>query len=150
LHFNDEEIRIFHLANGHTDGDTVVFFDTSKVASLGDLYFAGMYPIFHPEHNGNLTDYIKNIEFILSQIPADGKIISGHGPSTSKSELQRYCEMLKESVAVVHSAIAKGISLEQIQKIGLPIKWESYSHGYLTTDQWIALVYKSLQSENIR
>ena len=48
LHLNNEDIRILHLPRGHTDGDSVVFFAHDKVVSLGDLYFAGMYPIFHP------------------------------------------------------------------------------------------------------
>src|SRR6185437_15426153 len=55
LHLGQEEIHLVHLAHGHTDGDSVVFFKKAKVVSLGDLYFSGMYPIFHPEHNGSLA-----------------------------------------------------------------------------------------------
>lgn len=59
LHLNDDEIRTVHLLKGHTDGDTVVFFKRNKVVSMGDLYFSGMFPIFHPEHNESLEGYAR-------------------------------------------------------------------------------------------
>ena len=31
IHFNDEEIDIFHLPNGHTDGDAIVWFKKSRL-----------------------------------------------------------------------------------------------------------------------
>ena len=80
LHLDDEEARVVHFPNGHTDGDSVVFFEKENVVCMGDLYFAGMYPIFHPEHHGSLTGYIKNIESVLKQITEDYKVVPGHGP----------------------------------------------------------------------
>jgi len=147
LHLNNDDIRIVHLPHGHTDGDTVVFFNKNKVVSMGDLYFSGMYPIFHPEHDGNLAEYIKNIQYVLNLTSPDAQIVSGHGPLSTRTELQKYCDMLLDSVSTISAGIKKGLTLEQIQKIGLPLKWESFSHGYLSTDKWIALVYKNIKSE---
>lgn len=145
LHLNGEDIKILHLPKGHTDGDTVVFFPKRKVASLGDLYFAGMYPIFHPEHEGSLEGYIKNLELILAQIPSDTKIVPGHGNLSNRTELSDYTKMIKASLRTVRAGIKSGRSLEEIQKAGLPSNWDSYSGGYLTTDRWLALVYQALK-----
>ena len=147
LHLNSDDIKIVHLHHGHTDGDTVVFFDKNKVISMGDLYFAGMYPIFHPEHEGDLNGYIKNIEQVIHLAPNDSQIVPGHGPLSNIEELKLYYEMLIDSVAAVKAGIKKGKTLEEIQKNGLPLKWESFGHGYLSTEKWIALLYKSLKSE---
>lgn len=144
LHLNDEEVRIVHLPHGHTDGDTVVFFSKNKVVSMGDLYFSGMYPIFHPEHKGSLLGYIKNIEFVLKEIPDDAKIIPGHGPLSNKIELERYYQMILASVATVQKAIRTGRTLEQIQRAGLASEWNSFSHGYLSMERWISLIYNNL------
>ena len=38
IFFNGEEIRLFHLPDGHTESDLVVYFTKSKVLSIGDLY----------------------------------------------------------------------------------------------------------------
>lgn len=145
VHMNSEEIRILHLPHGHTDGDTVVFFTQGKVASLGDLYFSGMYPIFHIEHDGSLDGYIKNIESVLKQLPEDCKIVPGHGPLSTKVEFAKYHQMIISSVATVRKGIKAGRTLEQIQKAGLNPEWEPFSHGYVTTDRWIAMIYAALK-----
>ena len=41
VHFNGEEIRAIHYPQGHTDGDSVIFFTASNVVHLGDDFFAG-------------------------------------------------------------------------------------------------------------
>ena len=145
LNLNGEKIRILHLPHGHTDGDTVVLFTKNNVASLGDLYFSGMYPIFHPEHDGSLYGYIKNIEMILKLIPDDCKIVSGHGPLTTKAEFKKYHQMILASVATVKKGIQAGRTLEQIQQAGLARKWEPFSHGYVTTEKWIAMLYNQVK-----
>ncbi len=144
LHFNQDEVRVLHLPHGHTDGDSVVFFRKEKVVSMGDLYFSGMYPIFHSEHNGSLNGFIKNIKSVLDQTPMDAQIVPGHGPLSSRAELEKYYRMILASKKVVQAGISRHLTLFEIQKKGLPIEWESFSHGYLTTDKWIALVYKNL------
>lgn len=147
LHLNNEDIKIVHFSKGHTDGDTVVFFNKNKIVSMGDLYFSGMYPIFHPEHQGSLSGYIQNIKAVLAMTPADAQIVSGHGPSSTRADLETYREMLEDSVAIVKNGIKKGLTLEQLKKIGLPKKWDSFGHGYLTTEQWIGLVYKNTKKD---
>jgi glyoxylase-like metal-dependent hydrolase (beta-lactamase superfamily II) len=145
LHLNEEDILITHYPCGHTDGDSVVFFKQAKVVSLGDLYFSGMYPIFHPEHNGSLEGYVRNLDLILKQIPNDAVIVPGHGPKTNKMELTKYYLMIVDSMEIVRGEIRAGLTLEQIQKAGLPAKWEAFSHGYLTTSNWLALLYRNLK-----
>ena len=145
LHFNGEDIRMVHLPHGHTDGDTVIFFQKGKVASLGDLYFSGMFPIFHLEHDGDLDGYIRNLRTILAQIDDGWKIVPGHGPLSNKTDLVRYVQMITDSVATVRQGLRSGKGLEQIQKDGLAPKWEPFSHGYVNTDRWIAMIYAALK-----
>jgi len=149
LHYNGEDIKILHLPRGHTDGDTVVFFPKSKVVSMGDLYFSGMYPIFHLEHNGSLAGYLKNAEEVWHQIPFDGKIVPGHGPVSTRAELRRFLDMIHASIAAVKRGMQAGKSLREIQRAGLEAKWEPFSHGYLTTDRWLDLVYQAVREKNI-
>jgi glyoxylase-like metal-dependent hydrolase (beta-lactamase superfamily II) len=144
LNVAGEAVRIVHFPHGHTDGDSVVFFERGKVVNLGDLYFSGMYPIFHPEHKGSLSGYIDNLKEILKLIPADAKIVPGHGPISGKAELEKYLQMILASVKTVRDGKKAGRTLEQIQKAGLPAKWEPFSHGYVTTDRWIAMVYNNI------
>jgi glyoxylase-like metal-dependent hydrolase (beta-lactamase superfamily II) len=145
LHFNGEDARIVHFLKGHTDGDTVVFFPSRKVVSMGDLYFSGMYPIFHPEHDGSLEGYVSDLEEVWKQISPETKIVPGHGPLSTRAELRRYIDMIRASMAIVRKGIRQGRNLEEIQKAGLPPEWEPFSHGYLTMDRWLALIHKALK-----
>lgn len=144
LHINDDEIEMLHLPHGHTDGDTVVFFKNAKAASLGDLYFAGMYPIFHPEHRGSFAGYIRNLKTVLRRLPAGAKIIPGHGPLSTKSELERYLRMIVASREAVQKAMAAGKSLQRIQTAGLGSDIEAFGHGYVSTARWIEVLYRDL------
>ena len=44
IYFDGDEVRAVHFPNGHTDGDTVVFFTKANVVHLGDDFFAGRFP----------------------------------------------------------------------------------------------------------
>jgi glyoxylase-like metal-dependent hydrolase (beta-lactamase superfamily II) len=104
-----------------------------------------MYPIFHLEHSGSLEGYIKNIELLIKKLPENCKIIPGHGPLSNKSEFIKYHDMIVASTAIVKKGIRSGKTLEQIQKSGLPPQWDSFSHGYVTTNRWIAMLYEALK-----
>lgn len=147
VHLGGEEVKVLHLEKGHTDGDSIVFFKNAKVVSLGDLYFAGMYPIFHPEHGGSLDKYINNIEKIITQIPDDAKIVPGHGPLSNKTELIQYHAMIVDTAETVKKAVREGLSLAQIQQKGLNPKWEPFSHGYVKTERWIEVLYQHFYEE---
>ncbi len=145
LHVNDDDVEVVHYSDAHTDGDSAVFFKKAKVASLGDLYFAGMFPIFHPEHGGGIEGYLHALDLILQRLPADTQIIPGHGPLTRTSDLKAYRRMIAASVETVRRGIKRKKTLKQIQAEGLGKEWESYSHGYRSTDQWLESIYQDLR-----
>lgn len=150
LHVNGDDVTVKHLAQGHTDGDAVVLFQRGRLASLGDLYFAGMYPIFHPEHGGSLKHLVEHLDWVLKQLPDDALIVPGHGPLATKADLARYHRMIVASIEIVRAGIAAGKPLAQLQADGLPAEWESFSHGYRTTAQWIAAIHQQLSAEKSR
>jgi glyoxylase-like metal-dependent hydrolase (beta-lactamase superfamily II) len=147
LHVNDEEEKMVHLPHGHTDGDSVVFFKKSKVVSMGDLYFSGMYPIFHPEHLGDLEGYKDNVKWVIDKISDDWKVVPGHGPLSNKLDLVLYYQMIVDSIATVRKEMDMGWSLDKIQNTGLNSRWEPFSHGYRNSNQWLESIYKYFEGK---
>jgi len=147
FYFNGEEVRVVHYARGHTDGDSVIFFTGSKVAHLGDHYFAGKFPFIDLESGGSLEGLTKNIADIVERLPAGAKIIPGHGPLSTLEDLKQYQRMLVETTEIVRKRISAGKSLEQIKQEGLPEEWRSWGTGFIKTDQWIELIYRSLATQ---
>jgi glyoxylase-like metal-dependent hydrolase (beta-lactamase superfamily II) len=144
VHFNGEEIRVIHFPHGHTDGDSVIFFTTSNVVHMGDDFFAGRFPFVDLESGGTVEGLTKNIADIIAKLPANVKLIPGHGPLSSIDDLKLYHRMLLETTDVVRKKMAAGKTLDQIKKEGLPDEWKSWGTGFIKTDLWLEIVYRSL------
>jgi glyoxylase-like metal-dependent hydrolase (beta-lactamase superfamily II) len=144
VHFNGEDIRAIHYPNGHTDGDSVIFFTTSNVVHLGDDFFSGTFPFVDVDNGGNVVGLAKNIGEIITKIPAGAKLIPGHGPLSTIDDLKTYHRMLLETTDVVRKKVAAGKTLDQIKTEGLAEEWKSWGTGFIKTDQWIELIHISL------
>ena len=147
VHFNGEEIRAIHFPHGHTDGDSVIFFGTSNVVHLGDDFFAGSFPFVDLDSGGSVEGLIANIEALIAKIPASAKLIPGHGPLSTIDDLKAYHHMLVETTGIVRQKIAAGKTVDQIKTEGLPAEWKSWGNGFIKTDMWLELVYRSLTAK---
>jgi cyclase len=144
VHFNGEEIRAIHFPQGHTDGDSVIFFTSSNVVHLGDDFFAGRFPFVDLESGGSVEGLAKNIGEIIGKIPAGAKLIPGHGPISTIDDLKAYHRMLLETTGIVRQKIAAGKSVDEIKSEGLPDEWKSWGTGFIKTDRWLETVYRSM------
>ena len=148
IHFNDEDIRVIHFPNSHTDGDSVIFFTGSNVVHMGDLFFSGRFPYVDLNSGGDVEGLIKHIEKLLTELPPDVKLIPGHGPLSNIDDLKAYHRTLVETRDLIRSQIEAGKSLEQIKAAGLPQKWRSWGAGFISTGRWIEIVHRSLAKES--
>ncbi|MFQ5701703.1 MAG: MBL fold metallo-hydrolase [Acidobacteriota bacterium] len=144
VHFNGEEIKVIHFPAGHTDGDSIIFFTGSNVVHMGDDFFAGHFPFIDLEAGGSVKGYARNVQAALEQIPADAKIIPGHGPLSTADDLKSFSDMLRETIAIVEEKMKAGETLDQMKEEGLPPKWASWSWRFIDTNSWIETIYKSL------
>lgn len=144
IHFNGEQIMIGHLAGGHTDGDSFVYFMDSNVIHLGDQFFAGRFPFVDVASGGNAVGLRDSIGGVLDRLPEDAKVIPGHGPLSSVDDLRKYHRMLSESVATVKAGKDAGKAVEQIQAAGLPDEWKSWASGFINESVFITSIFESL------
>jgi len=147
VHFNGEDIRAIHFPHGHTDGDSVIFFSQSNVVHLGDDFFAGRFPFVDLESGGSVEGLVKNIGELIGKIPADAKLIPGHGPISTLDDLKSYHRMLQQTTEIVRGKIAAGKTLDQIKTEGLPAEWAPWGAGFIKTDRWVETIYKSLTAK---
>ncbi len=143
IYFNGEEVKAVHFPNGHTDGDTVVFFVKANVVHLGDDFFVGRFPFVDIDSGGSVQGLINNIAALIAQIPADAKLIPGHGPVSTHTDLKNYHQVLVETSKIVQDAMKAGKSLDDIKKAGLPEKFKEAGSGFIKTDAWIETIHRS-------
>lgn len=112
IYFNDEEIRILSLPAGHTDSDLVVFFTTSNVVHVGDLYA----PFVDPSNGGRFPGLIDALAYAIQELPADVTVIPAHGPMISMAELVSRHRLLSDVAAFVEKGVREGQTLEQLKQ----------------------------------
>ena len=143
--FNGEEIKLVHVPPAHTDSDSIVYFKGANVIHFGDTFFSGRFPNIDLGGGGDVRGYIRNIGDAIAKVPADAKLIPGHGPLSTVKELKEFHEMLAETSGLVEKAIADGKTLDQIKTDGLPEKWKSWSAPTLSTSRWLEILHGGLK-----
>jgi glyoxylase-like metal-dependent hydrolase (beta-lactamase superfamily II) len=150
IHLNGEEIRAIHFAAGHTDGDAIIFFPKSNVVHMGDDYFNnGGFPFVDLASGGSVRGMIAACEKVIAIVPADSRVIPGHGPLSNIPELKAYVAMLKETVARVEAGIKAGRSAEDLKKANVLKGYESFGAPgkFISTDLWIDTLYNDLSGK---
>jgi len=147
VHFNGEEIKLVHVPPAHTDSDSIIHFTGANVIHFGDTFFSGRFPNIDLAGGGDVRGYIRNVEDAIKKVPADAKLIPGHGPLSTVKELKEFHEMLVETSGIVQKSIDDGKTLEQIKAEGLPAKWKSWAAPTITTARWLELLYNGLKQK---
>jgi cyclase len=146
--FNGEEIKVIHFPHGHTDGDSIIFFTGSNVVHMGDDFFQGRFPVVDLENGGDVEGMAKNVGEIISKLPADVKVIPGHGALSDLEGLKAFHRMLVETTEIVRKKMKAHKTLAQIKVEGLPDEWKPWGAGYIKTEMWLELVYTSLLAKH--
>ena len=146
LHFNAVDVEIQHYPDGHTDGDSVVFFAQQNVMHTGDLFFMDRFPFIDLSSGGNALTYRDNVARLLARIDRDTLIVPGHGPTAKKIDLERFHLMLEQTIATVQDGLSRRESLDAVIRRGLGQQWASWGSGFIDEASWIRIIAASLDA----
>lgn len=126
LYLDGEEIRIIKLPNGHTDGDAMVYFRKANVVETGDAFVSSSLPGPSRTEGGSMAGVIEELRKILELIPGDAKVVPGHGPQASMSDVRHSLQVLEAIQSVLRKQVRAGKTLDQILKMDLLRPWKDY------------------------
>jgi cyclase len=145
VHLNGEDIRALHFPSGHTDGDSIIFFPKNNVVHMGDDFVRYGFPYIDVLSGGSVQGMIDALEKASAQLPADVKVIPGHGALSNLDDVRAFVKMLKETSAVVQNAINVHKTLDQMKQEKILAAWDSkWSGDFIKADAWIETLYASL------
>ncbi len=144
IHLNGEDVRAVHFPNAHTDGDSVIWFTQSNVVHMGDNFFNGFFPVIDLENGGGVKGMIRTVEKVASMIPADAKVIPGHGPLGDRDSLRKFGEVLKGTSAAVQAGITAGKTVDQLKAEKVLAPWDDWGKGFIKTDRFIEVLVRDL------
>jgi cyclase len=144
LHLNGEEIQVLHYPGGHTDGDSMIFFPQSNVVHMGDNFVTYGFPFIDLAGGGSVAGMIAACESVIARLPADVKIIPGHGAVSNPGDLRKFVAMLQETRGLAQKAVEAGQSLEQMAQEQLLKDWEQWSGDFISTQVFLETLYNDL------
>lgn len=150
LHYNDDDIRIIHVPNAHTDGDSVAYFSGQNVMVTGDTVFNGRYPFFDAEHGGSIKGLITGLNQLLALADDKTIIAPGHGNLMNKADLQSYKDILEIIMLRVEKSVAAGKSLEEVITERPSKEYDAtMGQGLVEPDAFVTLIYKDIKGESL-
>jgi glyoxylase-like metal-dependent hydrolase (beta-lactamase superfamily II) len=147
VHLNGEDIRALHFPSGHTDGDSVIFFPKNNVVHMGDDFVRYGFPFIDVASGGSVQGMISAMEKAMALLPADVKVIPGHGALSNLDDVRAFVKMLKETSAVVQKAIKEKKTLEQMKQAKILAPWDKFSGSFINSDAFIETLYNSLTGQ---
>lgn len=154
--FNGEGVRLIHLPNAHTDGDTMVYFRGSDVIATGDVFTPSSYPVIDLDRGGTVQGEIDALNAILDtaipefRLEGGTFIVPGHGHMSDSADVAYYRDMLSIIRDRIQDAMKKGMTLDQVKAAQLTLDYDGIygaTTGFWTTDKFVEAVYKSLQQQ---
>jgi cyclase len=144
VHLNGEDIRALHFPAGHTDGDSAIFFPKNNVVHMGDDFVRYGFPFIDVSAGGSVQGMIGAMEKATAQLPADVKVIPGHGALSNLDDVRAFTKMLKETSAAVEAALKAHKTLDQMKQEKILAPWQKFSGDFVNTDAFTETLYNSL------
>ncbi len=144
VHLNGEDIRALHFPAGHTDGDSIIFFPKNNVVHMGDDFVRYGFPFIDVTSGGSVQGMIEAMEKATAQLPADVKVIPGHGALSNLDDVRAFTKMLKETSAVVQNAISDHKTLDEMKQEKILAPWAKWKGDFVNEDAFIDTLYNSL------
>jgi cyclase len=145
LQLNGEAVTATHVPHGHTDGDSIVFFPSSNVLHMGDIYFNGMYPYIDLDGGGSIQGMISAVERGMELANSETQVIPGHGAMSNLEELTAYHAFLVAARDNVQALVNQGMSLQQAIAAKPTAEWDdTLGNVWIKPEQLVIFIYNSL------
>ncbi|MDA8338045.1 MAG: MBL fold metallo-hydrolase [Nitrospiraceae bacterium] len=89
IDLGDQKVELIYIRPSHTDGSILVYLPDKKILFAGDILFTNYHPFLG---EGNIEEWVKVLDYIMT-MDAE-KIIPGHGPVSSKKDIEEMKDYL--------------------------------------------------------
>ena len=145
LRQGSQRLTLANYGPAHTDGDTVIYMAPANIAMVGDIFSNHVYPIIDLSSGGSIDGLIHSLDQILAQTDEQTKIVPGHGPLATRTDLHDYRDMLVQVRQRIEVLIASGKTIDEAVAAAPTKDFDSkWGRGYVTPDVFTRMVFSSL------
>ncbi len=115
----NEKICLKYFGPAHTNGDSVVFFQSSNIVHVGDLVFNKMHPFIDKPYGASIKNWQLVLDSILKSTNKKTKIICGHAAEGSdviitREEIRNFKNYLSTLYNFVENEVTQHKTREEI------------------------------------
>lgn len=148
LTLNGQTVRLHHEPAAHTAGDIWVHFVEADVIHAGDLLFSGWFPYIDLDNGGTVEGFIAGMQSIADAAGPDTQVIPGHGPLSTKADLEASIAMLTDARARVAALVAADPDYSAVLAAEpLSDFHEDWNWAFITTERMIWTLYRDITGE---
>jgi len=147
-----DQIDLYYVGAGHTDGDTIVVFPALGVAHVGDLFAVRGTPIIDVSNGGSGVAYPDTLDRALATIDGVSRVIPGHITPPAGSpirewaswdDLREYARFNRDFLDAVRAALEGGRSVDQaVISLDLQARYPGYEMDRARTN--VQAIYDEL------
>jgi cyclase len=149
IHTDEEEVELIAIPHAHTDGDTLVYFHKANVLMTGDFYRSIQYPNIDRVNGGSLEGLLDGLAFVIGIAGPDTKIVPGHGPVVTRSEVTAHRDMVLAVKDRVAALLEQGKTLEEVLAAHPTQDFDAkVPNASQRRDGFVTQVYAELKAQN--
>jgi hypothetical protein len=111
---------------------------------MGDDFVRYGFPFIDVANGGTVQGMADACEKVAAQLPADVKVIPGHGALSNLDDVRAFAKMLRETTVVIQKALADHKTLDEMKKEKILAPWDKWNGSFVNSDAFIETVYNSL------
>lgn len=151
LHLNGDSVHVMHVPPAHTDGDALIYYEKANAIHMGDTFFAGRYPFIDTATGGTIDGIIGAADKALAVTNATTQVIPGHGPVSTRKDLQQYRDVLTTIRGRILALVLAGKSLEQVTAARPTAEYDTpWGTGFINAGTFIETVYADLKARGVK
>ncbi len=146
IHMDGEDVELIPIPRAHTDGDTLIYFPNADVIMTGDFYRSIQYPNIDRANGGTLNGLLDGLGFAIGLAGPNTKIVPGHGPVVSRTEVMANRDMILAIRDRVAQLIAQGKTLEEVLAAHPTSEYDArVPNAAETTERFVTQLYAELK-----
>ena len=140
-----QQLTLVNYGPAHTDGDTIIYIAPTNIAVVGDIFSNPFYPIIDLASDGSIDGLISSLNEILAHTDEQTKIVPGHGPVATRSDLENYRDMLVQVRQRIKALVGAGRTIDEAVAAAPTKDFDAqWGRGYVSPDVFVRMVFTSL------
>jgi glyoxylase-like metal-dependent hydrolase (beta-lactamase superfamily II) len=146
FHMDGEEVHLIPIHRAHTDGDTLVHFESNDVLMTGDYFRSLGFPNIDRNNGGSLNGMLEGLGITIGMAGPNTKIIPGHGVTVNRAGLIAHRDMILAVRDKVAAMVREGKTVDEVLAAKPTSDYDAIPSASTTSERFVRQLYAELKT----